>query len=439
MIRLALRGVRNLVRHPLRLVLVLMLLGTSLLFVEASAGLNGSAQARLAELGRQVGSSIQITHQGGPLSQQQINLIVHTPGVISYAEQAQTACSSTDSHFKLIPFTQTSSAASGGATTICYGFTPGAPAALRVKSSAPGGITITEGRMFTPTENQEAADVAIIGASLAQFNHISPGASIGLDGKTFTVIGVYSTGSTLDAWILFPVHTLLSAFPATTVSSLTVYTSGVTTVSQVLVTLQHELGNSSVSNERRPSSPGTTQRERAPGMQESGFQFATTQSQFASSLQSLETIEHISQLGFALALATAVLVMVFTACWLVRERRKEIGVLRAVGASHWQVVGQCSTEMLGLSLLAACLSVALVLPFGSTIASAAVVLPPTNQGAVVNNAATAQAIAQPLAIQLSAQSILVLLLIALFLALIASSVPAWYVARLRPAHALRIK
>lgn len=440
MIRLFARGVRNLVRNPIRLALVIVLLGTSLLFVEALLGLDESAQARLDELGSQVGSSIQITRLGASFSQQQIDLIVHTPGVISYAEEAQTSCFSTDPHFKLIPLPgQTNPPASGGPTTICYGFTPGASAVLRVKSSAPGGLTITEGRMFTAAEDQASATVAVIGTSLAQVNHIHPGASIGLNGKTFTVIGIYSTGSAFDPWVLLPVHTVLSAFPTSGVSALTVYTSSHTTVAALLTTLQQGLGNGSQPSTRRPSSPGAPRGGIPGGEQRGGFQFATTGGQFDPSLQSLDAIQQTSRLGLAVALAAAVLVIVFTAFLLVRERRKEIGVLRAVGASHWQVVGQLSAEMLCFSVLAACFSAIFVLPVGSTIASSAVITAPTNQGVAVGNAAAALAAAQPLSVTLTAQSILVLVLVALLLAIIASIVPAWYVARLRPAHALRVK
>ena len=437
MIRLFKRSVRNLVRNPIRLALVIVLLGVSLLFVEALLGLNESAQARLDELNNQVGSSIQIARAGTFLSQQQIDLIVHTPGVITYAEEAQAACSSTDAHFKLIPLTgqpgQTSSASSG-ATTICYGFTPGASAVLRVKSSAPGEITIAEGRMFTASEDRASAHVVVIGSSLAQLNHVHPGASIGLNGKTFTVIGVYSTGSTLDPWIILPVHTMLTAFPTSGVSSLTVYTSGHTNVSALLATLHLELGNGSQASTRRPLSPGISR-----GEQSGDFQFTTTQGQFDPSLQSLDAIQQTSRLGLSVALAVAMLVIVFTALWLVRERRKEIGVLRAVGASNWQVVSQLSAEMLCFNLLAACLSASLLLPIGSTIASSAVITPPGNQGVAVGNSAAALAAAQPLTIPLTAQSILILVLAALLLAIVASIVPAWYVAHLRPAHALRVK
>ena len=58
--KLLIRSIRNVLRSPLRLVLVVALLGTSLMFVAAMTSLSTSAQQELATVHKQVGTAITI-------------------------------------------------------------------------------------------------------------------------------------------------------------------------------------------------------------------------------------------------------------------------------------------------------------------------------------------------------------------------------------------
>src|SRR5271166_3561564 len=89
-----LRGVRNVLRSPLRLVLVVAILGTSLMFVAVMFVLNASAQQRLAAAQGQIGSGIMVRVPGsfgpfggsGTLSTSQVKTITSTAGVASVTE-----------------------------------------------------------------------------------------------------------------------------------------------------------------------------------------------------------------------------------------------------------------------------------------------------------------------------------------------------------------
>src|SRR5262245_3285740 len=89
-----LRGVRNVVRNPIRLVLVVALLGASLTFVAAMVALSASVQARLSEIRDQVGTDITINPAGsfngqggaGTLTAAEVSTAESTPGVVSYVE-----------------------------------------------------------------------------------------------------------------------------------------------------------------------------------------------------------------------------------------------------------------------------------------------------------------------------------------------------------------
>ncbi len=56
------RGMANVLRNPVRLILVVVLLGASLMFVAAMISLNNSAQQEIASVHQQVGTSITINY-----------------------------------------------------------------------------------------------------------------------------------------------------------------------------------------------------------------------------------------------------------------------------------------------------------------------------------------------------------------------------------------
>ena len=56
------RGMRNVLRNPLRLLLVVLLLGASLMLVAAMVSLDNSAQQQLASVHKEVGTTITINY-----------------------------------------------------------------------------------------------------------------------------------------------------------------------------------------------------------------------------------------------------------------------------------------------------------------------------------------------------------------------------------------
>src|SRR5579875_1825776 len=56
------RGMRNVLRNPLRLLLIVLLLGASLMLVAAMVSLNASAQQQLTNVHKEVGTAITINY-----------------------------------------------------------------------------------------------------------------------------------------------------------------------------------------------------------------------------------------------------------------------------------------------------------------------------------------------------------------------------------------
>ena len=90
------RGVLNVLRNPIRMVIVVLLLGLCLMFVAAMVAMNASVQDRLTQIRGQVGTNITISPSGsfGPfgggsgttstLTDDQVTQVKNTPGVIRY-------------------------------------------------------------------------------------------------------------------------------------------------------------------------------------------------------------------------------------------------------------------------------------------------------------------------------------------------------------------
>jgi putative ABC transport system permease protein len=147
-------------------------------------------------------------------------------------------------------------------------------------------------------------------------------------------------------------------------------------------------------------------------------------------------------------------VIIFTVFITVRERTTEIGTLKAIGASHWQVIRQFWGEVLALSAVAALIAVLLLVTLGPVISNAFNASVPTTAavattttgrfggrgfggGLFVNQAQAANLNVHLSSATLDAQSLLIIIGLGMGLAILTSIIPAWYVARIKPAEVLR--
>jgi putative ABC transport system permease protein len=159
------------------------------------------------------------------------------------------------------------------------------------------------------------------------------------------------------------------------------------------------------------------------------------------------------------ALAASAAVILFSVGLVARQRVKEIGILKAVGASGWHVTGQFAVETAVLSVSAAIIGALATFPLAQTVANSLVSDPSTpgfgggggpggGGGGGGGRAAFAAAragggflgannILGNVSVAVSADVFLYALGIAIGLALIAAIVPAWFVGRVKPAEVLR--
>ncbi len=97
------RGIKNVLRSPVRLALVVVLLGASLTFTAAMVAMNSGSQNQLADVQKQIGTGIEIRppfsgfgFNAGTLTNKQIKKAEAVPGIIGVTESVSQRYQGTD-------------------------------------------------------------------------------------------------------------------------------------------------------------------------------------------------------------------------------------------------------------------------------------------------------------------------------------------------------
>lgn len=191
-------------------------------------------------------------------------------------------------------------------------------------------FTITAGATIDGLSN---AKTALVGADLAKKNSLSVGSNFTAYGEPISVVGIFDTGNTFtNGGVILPIATVqdLSGQP------------GAVTAALVKV---DSIGN---------VGPTTTALQQSLGTAADVVSDATNSETTLSSLNNVKTISSYSLLG---ALVAGSVIIFLSMLMIVRERRREIGVLKAIGSSNSKIAAQFVTEALTLTVMAAVVGV----------------------------------------------------------------------------------
>lgn len=318
------------------------------------------------------------------------------------------------------------------------------PTSTRVSDVS--SFTLTAG---TTIDGTSSDNVALVGKDLATKNNLSVGSTFTAYGQTITVKGIYDTGNTFaDAGVIMPLAALQTLSGQTGVTSIDVKVDSVDNLETTVAALQRKLGDTAdvVSD-------------------------ATSVADTVSSLDNIRTIALYSLIG---ALVAGAAIILLSMVMIVRERRREIGVLKAIGSSNSKISFQFVTEALTLTLMAAVVGILLgivlsnpvldVLVSSESTSSSATTLTPPGGGpnVVINGNAPANGSAQPgqgpprinfgdvgqgvtdfgdalsnVKTAVGFDIILYGLLAAVLVAMLGSALPSWLIAKVRPAEVMR--
>jgi putative ABC transport system permease protein len=184
--------------------------------------------------------------------------------------------------------------------------------------------TYTSGQGFDATQDD---NVAVVGKALAEKNNLAVGATFTAYSTTIKVVGIYDTGTTFtNAGVIMPLAAVqrLSS-QANQVNTAVATIDSVDNLDSATSAIKSTLGSAAdVTNAQE------------------------TAQQAVEPLESVKTISTFSLIGAAVAGAVIILL---TMVMIVRERRREIGVFKAIGASNVKVMFQFMSEAITLTVL----------------------------------------------------------------------------------------
>ena len=145
----------------------------------------------------------------------------------------------------------------------------------------------------------------------------------------------------------------------------------------------------------------------------------------------LSQIQNTGEIEIATVTAVLVALVLFIMLYTVRERTREIGTLKALGASSTAILGQFMFEGVLLSFIAGVVGIAIGTVGASSFAG--LLLPSLTQAGVSIDAASSAAIS----VAVTPKLVLFGLGVAVLLGALGSLYPAWRAARTQPAEAMR--
>jgi putative ABC transport system permease protein len=275
-------------------------------------------------------------------------------------------------------------------------------------------LRIMSGRAISGTTS---ADVAMVSTAMAGKNGLKPGSTFTAYGKTLTVAALFnSDNQSAD-------NTVVTSLPV--LQHLTGETGQVTTA---VVTVASLSG--------LPAATSAIERLLGPRAS-----VVSDLDDAGKAVGDLDSVKSIAVYSLAGAVGAAVVILLLVMVMIVRERKREIGILKAIGASNRRIIAQFTSEALTFTLLGLVAGLVAGIAAASPVTSALV----SNSGA--SSAASGAGLFRApspflsrltdINAQIGWGVILGALAAAVVIAVLASAATTWMIGRIRPAEVLR--
>ena len=444
------RGIKNALRSPLRSGAIVLMLAISIGLILSMLVARGSVNSKIDEVKSTAGTSITITPAGvngfagggDALTSTQLATITGTTHITSTSASLNDQLSSTDTSLtaslELGNFGARQMRFEGSSTPSGINSSPSdttttrrapTPRTTVTGTTNPNSIstngsdlTLTSGETIDGTSSDL---VALVGSDLATKNSLVVGSTFTAYTKTITVKGIFSTGNKFqDSGIIMPLATVQTLTDQSgSVNSIVAKVDSSDNVSSTVAALKTALSDKA--------------------------DIVSQAEQAAASVSSLESIASLALGGVIGATIAGAVIVLLAMIMVVRERRREIGVIKAIGGTNRKVVGQFVTEALTLtvigSIIGLALGVAVSGPMTTSLVSSSTSSTTSTSGRPAGGpgemmrggfnqiSKNLTSVTSTLTPTIFASAIGITLLIAV----VGAAVPAWFISKISPAEVLR--
>ncbi|HVU59948.1 MAG TPA: FtsX-like permease family protein [Candidatus Saccharimonadales bacterium] len=205
-----------------------------------------------------------------------------------------------------------------------------------------GGDTasISSGNVIDGTKD---TNNALVSTSMASKNNLSVGSTFTAYGSTLTVAGIFKTSTqAADDTVVVALPTLQRLNGQTgDVTSAIATVDSLDNLSSVTTTIKNTFG--------------------------SNADVTSAQDEADATVKPLENVANISLISLIGAIVAGSVIILMTMIMIVRERRREIGILKAIGASNTRVILQFMSEAVTLTLAGAVIGVLIGIAGGNPV------------------------------------------------------------------------
>ena len=353
------RGVRNAFRNVIRTGSIVVILALSIGLIIAMLAARSAVDAKIEAVKSSVGNTVSISpagfrgFEGGgealtTAQATKIAAVSHVSSVTSSLSDRLTTDDTTDlesgvdlgslgqrqqNNSSSSSNTNSSSSDSSSSTQPSFpgGGNPMASVTITGLSntdsvSAFGGSSLTwkSGKSFDASKD---ANEAVIGSVLAEKNDLQVGDTFTAYGTTITVVGIYDAGTQFANNGVFVSLSTLQRLSdqSDSITSITATVDSVDNLESATKAITSTLGDAAdVTNNQE------------------------TAEQAVAPLESVRTISLYSLIG---AVVAGSVIILLTMIMIVRERRREVGVMKAIGASNLGIMRQFIAEAMTLTAL----------------------------------------------------------------------------------------
>ena len=359
------RGIRNAFRNTIRTTSIVVILGISIGLSLTMLLARQAVQQKIADVQSSVGNTITIAPAGfsgfssvnNSLTTSELSKVGSLPHVNSVTESltdrlttigsttpsfgGQSTTSSTAQTSLTSPVTINTSGFGGGAGGGGRGFFISGGGTLPTNFSPPISITgtndptsidgttlsITSGNGLSGTSN---TNEAIVSKSMANKNNLKVGSTFTAYSTTITVSGIFTSSSEAASGtviVSLPTEQRLSGQTGDVTNAVATVDS-LTNLSSVTSAIKSTLGSSTAD-------------------------VTNSQTEANNTIAPLNSVKNVSLFSLIGAVIAGAIIILLVMIMIVRERRREIGVLKAIGGSNVKIILQFITEAITLTVLGA--------------------------------------------------------------------------------------